>query len=262
MFDLIPFILEEEKARIKQSLQGQFLSVIFDGTSHSGEALAVLVRFVNDSFEIQQQLLAIQLLSKSLTGEEIAHELVQVLSVFYSISSSHLIAAMRDRASVNSVAMRTLKIVYPNVIDIGCFSHAFDRVGEHFKVPTLTEFIGNWLALFSHSIKAKFLGKQQTGKAMASYSATRWWSKWEIFKQIMLQFGDIEPFLSENTDLGPASRPKLLAILTDREKLEHLKLAHICPRGGGGGSGAIHCSTFRGGSRSWQGEGHKKPSCK
>ena len=52
MFDLIPFILEEEKARIKQSLQGQFLSVIFDGTSHSGEALAVLVRFVNDSFEI------------------------------------------------------------------------------------------------------------------------------------------------------------------------------------------------------------------
>ena len=224
MFDLIPFILEEEKARIKQSLQGQFLSVIFDGTSHSGEALAVLVRFVNDSFEIQQQLLAIQLLSKSLTGEEIAHELVQVLSVFYSISSSHLIAAMRDRASVNSVAMRTLKIVYPNVIDIGCFSHAFDRVGEHFKVPTLTEFIGNWLALFSHSIKAKFLWKQQTGKAMASYSATRWWSKWEIFKQIMLQFGDIEPFLSENTDLGPASRPKLLAILTDREKLEHLKL--------------------------------------
>ena len=39
-------------------------------------------------------------------------------------------------------------------------------------------------------------------------------------------------------------------------------IAHICPRGGGGGSGAIHCSTFRGGSRSWQGEGHKKPSCK
>jgi len=49
---------------------------------------------VNDSFVIQQQLIAIQLLSKSLTAEEIAHELVQVLSVSYSISSSHLIAAM------------------------------------------------------------------------------------------------------------------------------------------------------------------------
>ena len=224
LFDLIPFILEEEKARIKQSIQGQFLSVIFDGTSHSGEALAILVRFVNNSWIIEQQLVAIQLLSKSLTGEEIAHELVQILSVSYSISSDHLVAAMRDRASVNSVAMRTVKIIYPNAIDVGCFSHAFDRVGEHFNIPTLTEFIGNWLSLFSHSIKAKFLWKQQTGRAMASYSATRWWSKWEIFKQLMLQFGDIELFLNRNADLGPSSRPKLLAILSDQEKLKRLKL--------------------------------------
>ena len=148
LFDLIPFILEDEKARNKQSIQGQYLSVIFDGTSHSGEALAILVHFVNNSWIIEQQLLAIQLLSKSLTGEEIAHELVQILSVSYGISSDYLVAAMRDRASVNSVAMKTVKIIYPNVLDVGCFSHAFDRVGEHFNILTLTEFIGNWLSLF------------------------------------------------------------------------------------------------------------------
>ena len=68
---------------------------------------------------------------------------------------------MRDRASVNSVAMNTLKIIYPNAIDVGCFSHAFDRVGEHFNIPTLTEFTGNWLSLFSHSIKAKFCGNNR-----------------------------------------------------------------------------------------------------
>ena len=56
--------------------------------------------------------------------------------------------------------MNTVKIIYPNAIDVGCFSHAFDRVGEHFNILTLTEFIGNWLSLFSHSIKAKFLCKQ------------------------------------------------------------------------------------------------------
>ena len=138
LFDLIPFILEDEKARNKQSIQGQYLSVIFDGTSHSGEALAILVRFVNNSWIIEQRLLAIQLLSKSLTGEEIAHELVQILSVSYGISSDYLVAAMRDRASVNSVAMKTVKIIYPNALDVGCFSHAFDRVGEHFNIPTLT----------------------------------------------------------------------------------------------------------------------------
>ena len=90
------------------------------------------------------------------------HELVQILSVSYGISSDYLVAAMRDRTSVNSVSQ---------CLDVGCFSHAFDRVGEHFNIPTLTEFIGNWLS-FSHSIKAKFLWKQQTGSSMASYSAT------------------------------------------------------------------------------------------
>ena len=42
---------------------------------------------------------------------------------------------MRDRASVNSVAMATLKLLYPSLLDVGCFSHTLDRVGEHFKVP-------------------------------------------------------------------------------------------------------------------------------
>ena len=44
LFDLIPFILEEEKQINKVSIQGKWLSVIFDGTSHCGEALAILVR--------------------------------------------------------------------------------------------------------------------------------------------------------------------------------------------------------------------------
>jgi len=71
------------------------------------------VHFVNNLWVLQHELLAIQLLSKSLTGEEVAHELIQVFSVYYSIPSDHLIAAMHDRASVNSVAMRTVKVVCP-----------------------------------------------------------------------------------------------------------------------------------------------------
>ena len=54
LFDLIPFILEDEKACNKQFIQVQYLNVIFDGTSHSGEALAILVCFVNNSWIIEQ----------------------------------------------------------------------------------------------------------------------------------------------------------------------------------------------------------------
>ncbi len=35
---------------------------------------------------------------------------------------------MRDRASVNNVAIQTVKIVYPCLLDVGCFSHTLDHV--------------------------------------------------------------------------------------------------------------------------------------
>ena len=55
-----------------------------------------------------------QMLTKSLTGEE-TRELITLLSGTYSIHPENLLGAMRDGASTNSVAMRTLSIVYRKV---------------------------------------------------------------------------------------------------------------------------------------------------
>ena len=69
-----------------------------------------------------------------MTGEELARVIISTLSTSYGIELNRLVASMRDRASVNSVAMATLKLLYPSLLDIGCFSHTLDRVGEQFKV--------------------------------------------------------------------------------------------------------------------------------
>lgn len=61
---------------------------------------------------------------------------------------------MHDRASVNSVAMRTIKVMYPQVLDIGCFSHTIHHVGEKLVTPVLDEFVSAWVLLFSHSPKS------------------------------------------------------------------------------------------------------------
>ena len=53
-------------------------------------------RFVDDEWIVQQCLVRVQMLSKSLTGEEIARELITVLSVSYHICSGNLLATMRD----------------------------------------------------------------------------------------------------------------------------------------------------------------------
>ena len=184
MLDLVPFILNEEKARIRKEIEGKFIAVIFDGTSHLGEVLAVVLRFISE-WTIQQRLVRLQFLVKN--GEEIARELINILSVTLGIQSHLVLAAMRDRASVNNLAMRTVKVIYPNILDVGCFPHTLDIVGEKFNTPTLNTFPSHWISLFSHSPKSKALWKEQTGRAKGTLSKTRWWSRWEILNQLLLQ---------------------------------------------------------------------------
>ena len=52
----------------------------------------------------------VQLLVKTMIGEEIARELVDVVSVEYGATVNRLLAAIHDRASVNGVAMKTITI--------------------------------------------------------------------------------------------------------------------------------------------------------
>ncbi len=184
MYDLIPFVLEDEQSQIKAELSGRNVSIIFDGTTRLGEALAIIVRFVKN-WSVQQRLSCVQMLVKSMTGEEIAREIVNTLSVEYGISVDRLLAGMHDRASVNNVAMRTIKVLYSNLVDVGCYSHTLDHVGGHFSTPVLEDFMRLWISLFAHSPKTRFAWKEQTGKSMASFSATRWWSRWEVCNQTL-----------------------------------------------------------------------------
>ena len=143
--------------------------------------MTVLVHFVNSEWIIQQQLLHMQMLSKSMTGEEIARVLITVLSTTYSIESEHILAAMRDRASTNNVAISTLNILYPKLINISCFSHTIshtiDHVGERFKLQSSLNLCPIQFEHFSQSPKARLLWKEQMGKPMPTYSTTCWWSK-------------------------------------------------------------------------------------
>ena len=133
-----------------------------------------------------------------------------MLSVTLSVECSNLIAVMRDGASVNAAAMRTLKIMYPEALDIRCISHTLDLIGDKFKLPHLSLFFTLWISYFSHSSKLKALWKDPTGHSIATYSQTRWWSRCEVMNQAFMMFGDIEPFLRENEDVSPATRAKLL----------------------------------------------------
>ena len=110
--ELIPPILCEERRKISEGLRP--VSLIFDGTTHVAEAVVIL-RFVDDQWTIQQSVVRLMLLAKSLNGEELASEIISILSTQLQIQHHLLVASMRDRASVNNVAMQTVRVLYSKV---------------------------------------------------------------------------------------------------------------------------------------------------
>ena len=176
MSDLILFILTEEMKCIRDEIDGKPVSIVFDGTSRLGKALVIVMRFTDD-WEIKQRLVQMQMLVKSMTGEELAREVLGVLCREYKLSTEQVLAAMGDRASVNGVAIRHIKIMFPNSLDTGCYSHTLDIAGNRFQLPTVEDFVKPWISVFSHSPKARFEWKSKTLRAMTSYSETRWWSR-------------------------------------------------------------------------------------
>ena len=217
MLDLLPFVLGQEKTKIKEEISGKHVSLVFDGTTRLGEVLVVILRFIVD-WKLEQRLVRLKFLRNTMKGEEVARELISIVSVDMGVPSNLLIGCMRDRASVNNVAMNTVSIVYSTLLDIGCYSHTLDRIGEKFATPTLDTFSSLWISLFSHSPKAKARWRELTGKSVVSFSKTRWWSRWEVMHQLFLFFGDVHPFLTTNTDIGPSLRTKMLEILNDGQK--------------------------------------------
>ena len=119
--------------------------------------------------------------------------------------------------------MRTVKVVYSSLLDIGCFSHTLDHVGERVKTPQLDLFFKAWISLFAHSPKARLLWRTETGLTPPSYCATRWWSRYEVIKQMHDTFGDVCTFIS-NPELPATTTAKMKDILNNPANSRKLKI--------------------------------------
>ena len=149
------------------------------------------MQFVDSQWNVQQRLVRLQLLAKSLKAEELAHGLIQALAGEYAIQQRALLAAMKDGASVNQAALQQVRFFFPQLLDVTCFSHTIDNVGKHFEFRVLDTFVQYRVSLLSHSAAARLAWKTRTGTAMRTYSPTLWWSKWEVMNLVLEYFADL-----------------------------------------------------------------------
>ena len=149
---LILSVLQNEKETLKSELsEAKAVSTIFDDSTRLGarEALTIIVRFVDSQWNVQQRLVRLQVLAKSLKAEELAQCLIQALAVECATQPGALLAEMKDGAYVNQAALLQARFFFPQLLDVTCFSHTIDNVGRHFEFRVLDTFAQYWVSLFS-----------------------------------------------------------------------------------------------------------------
>ena len=112
----------------------------YSTTTHIAEAFVVVVRYVDIEWVVCQKVAQLLLWTKSLSGEEVARLLVDVLSTKLGVLTTNVVAAMRDRASVNSVAMRSVCVLCNRTFDINYLSHTLHHVVGKLDTPLVDEF--------------------------------------------------------------------------------------------------------------------------
>ena len=89
------------------------------------------------------------------------------------------------------------------------------------------KFATYWVSLFSHSNKACPVWKERTNHAIRGYCPTRWWSKWEVEKQLLDLFGDLEPFFKNGIEEFSTTTCTKLEFLTDPVKMGFLQIEFV-----------------------------------
>ena len=69
----------------------------------------------------------------------------------------------------NSAAMKTMFIMYLNILDIGCFSHTLDLMGSKIHLSVLDKFMKHWEGIFKNSFESKLLWREQDERPILSY---------------------------------------------------------------------------------------------
>lgn len=141
--------------------------------------------------EIIQRVVHVGRYERSFNANHLVHAVVSVLqdvkadrgdaSARRIIRPSTVIGFQRDRASVNTAAVRMLLDVYIGSLDLECMAHTLCHPGEHFQFTFLDKFKQDLCGLAQSSYGFKKHWKTTLQESFKQPGNTRWWATFELF---------------------------------------------------------------------------------
>jgi hypothetical protein len=164
-------------SELRDHISGRLVGLALDAASRDGECFAITVRTINpQTFVAETCLIAVRMYALSFSGVELA-SVMNKLTHEMGIDPYNIVVTMRDRAQYGKVAMDVLRPLWANTLDMECFAHTLNHVGEQFNHPHLTALLQALSYAWSVSSRAQQLWCKLTGRMPPSASQTRWWSR-------------------------------------------------------------------------------------
>ena len=225
----IPQIEEREIKRVVKELLQQHFSLIFDGTTRLGEAINMVTRSITNDFQIRMRLVAFKTTKVHTDGEALCRLILKTLQQVLGLDLDYCVAYARDSCSTNGTAVQGLLPHSVNAVSMLCFPHTLHNTGKHLKLSVLDTFMTPWLQLVAQPGAAKLRWKAIIGRAVASFSKVRWWSRWEIMNEIATNFGAVPAFLTglDADEIGDATTKRMLDLITNHRQELELELAAV-----------------------------------
>ena len=225
----IPLIEKREIEHIAKEHFEQHFTLIFDGTTRLGEAVNMVTRTITDNFDIRMRLVAFKTTLVHMNGDGLFRLIATTLQRILGIDLDYCVSYARDSCSTNYDAVNRLLSLSVNALNMLCFPHTLHNTGKHLKLPVLEEFSAAWLQLVPKPGAARLRWAAILGHSVSSYSTVRWWSRWDIYQEIALNFGAVPQFLADldRDSIGDATTKKMLAVINNKRKELELELAAV-----------------------------------
>lgn len=229
----IPRIHEIQTTQLKAEMEGQLLSIIFDGTTRLGEATNMVGRWCSSDFYLFNRLIMFRTTEKHMDASQLASLITSRIAEL-SIPYQNVVSITRDSCATNGAACKLmLGNPFINACDLLCVSHTISNAGSRIQLSTLNEFTTPWLDLVCgrdpHPAAKRLWKELVSPQAVPGYSKVRWWSKAEIWFVVAENYDKLRPFvrLLQQRDIGDATTAKLASILHEKAASLQLELAAI-----------------------------------